>query len=146
MSALTEHAVRFARHRRLLNPDTAYGQCVIQTDALLDNVPSAHAIRVTGLNYPGREHWAAVEWSDDGDADPSEFTVVDLTARQFDATIAVPWIGTLADWLDLTVDWLADHVNVEVHRAATHDAPVWTEEYASRDDVEEAAEPMRAWA
>lgn len=131
------------RRRTLAQPDTAYGQCYIESTAFEATHVGWLLIRTTGQNYPGREHWAVIEW--DEDLDPSVMRVVDLTARQFDATVDYPWIGTLLDWYDLVLDWQGDNINVEVHADAADDVVIWRDAY-DREDIAIDSPMMKAWA
>lgn len=135
---------------RLTDPSKAWGLCAAESTQLAWHLnqhgPSTAAlVRVTGQTYPGREHWALIlDWTEDGD--PADFTVVDLTARQFDPNAPYPWEGTLVDWYDDVCDWLNDHINVQVYEptnvyAITRE-PIWSDAYG-RDD-HEPGEPMRA--
>lgn len=97
----------------LTDPQTAWGQCLIQTQTLVERTPGALYIRITGLEYPGREHWAA--FLPDPDDPEGNGKVIDLTARQFRANAPSPWEGDLYDWLDDACEWLQDGLAVELY-------------------------------
>lgn len=148
MRTLIRLATRRVQRRSgpdLAVPSIAWGRCVIESGALIAQHTQASAIRATGVNYPGREHWAVIDYDPAAD-DVSEALVVDLTARQFRADAPLPWTGTLIDWYDDVVDWLGDHIEVEVYRYDPHqpqhisDTACWRDRYDSRDDVD----PYRA--
>ena len=61
------------------DPVKAWGMCLITSEPYAEK-HGLNLIRITGMTYPGREHWAAIEW----DEESRDGVVVDLTARQFD--------------------------------------------------------------
>ena len=119
----------------LHDPMTALGRCLIESQGLVESrrgrAAGAVYVRVTGAEHPGREHWAVL-YPDDADATGG--TVVDLTARQFDAAARSPWTGPLDDWLDDACEWLADGLHVEVRADFRADATIWADAW-SREDV-----------
>lgn len=139
VSFLPSAYVRFAedylrKHPELGDPETAWGRCLIAAKDFAAGAAGALGqplvlIRVTGQTYPGREHWAATAFHADR---PEQSTVLDLTARQFDPAADWPWVGSLNDFYDAAVDWLNDHIVVEVY-LDPQDHPVWTDDYA-RDE------------
>lgn len=154
LTAVAHTATRRVRDRGLDVPLVAYGKCVIETSVLVrthnagEDFGLVHAVQVTGQNYPGREHWAAILWEDA--EDPADAVVVDPTLRQFLPEQPAPWVGPLIEWYDLMCDALGDWINVAVHApdystpdGLDHD-PHWTDSYA-RDEDEPPTQPPYPW-
>jgi len=85
-------------------PHKAWGHCVIASQGLAqflqDQGIDASLIRMTGVEYQGREHWAV--WVE------AEEIVIDTTARQFDTTAQFPLVKGLWEWGDDGCEWLVD--------------------------------------
>jgi hypothetical protein len=117
------------------DPMDALGKCLIDATGYAER-HGWHLIRVTGRDYPGREHWAALC--------PDQEHVRDATMRQFDAAAPAPFTGPLEDWLDTMCELLVDGLDVEVYydtdvQRDPNERDVWI-----RDDVEPG--PMlRPW-
>lgn len=128
MSRRVPPGVYVAPSRDCYDPGAAWGRCWMETDrqvkaARAQGVPAQY-VRVTGRMYPGREHWALYL---DGE-------VLDVTARQFDATVAYPLRRSLEDWLDDACEWLQDgldYVVLDDPDEEPAEADFWV-----RDDVE----------
>jgi hypothetical protein len=88
------------------DPTEALGMCLISAEAF-STAKGWGLVQVTGLTYPGREHWASVS------VDGEEWTVRDGTMRQFSPDVPCPWLGELDDWLDDMSELLNDHLRFE---------------------------------
>lgn len=126
----------------LADPYEAWGKCAIASQDLAEYLIlqgfTAGQVRVTGIEYQGREHWAV--WVVDSD----EEIVVDVTARQFDAEAPFPLVKPVVDWLDDGCEWLVDGLEVSAfpfHKVLNVE-PLWTDRHI-RDDIE--AGPMRPY-
>lgn len=149
VAAATALANTIARAEGYADPRTAFGQCLIASDRLIETLNGVQTwcIRVIGVNYPGREHWAVVlpRWehadSDEPDVAAMTGTVVDMTCRQFSADAPSVFVGSVDDWLDDACEWLADGVMVEVYPRWRESDPdhgvVWMDVH-HRDDIEPA--------
>ena len=111
------------------DPVKAWGMCLITSEPYAEK-HGLNLIRITGMTYPGREHWAAIDW----DEESRDGVVVDLTARQFDPNAPALWRGTLDDWLDDSCGWLQDGLRYEIHRLG-RDEPEFADFWV-REDVE----------
>jgi hypothetical protein len=122
----------------LTDPAVAWGRCLIESQQHVadtrDHGGTARYVRVTGLDYPGREHWAVLtpDPGDDPD-DPTAGTVTDLTARQFDPTAPAPWTGTLDDWLDDACEWLQDGLQYAVFDHFGDETPVFADRWVREE-------------
>lgn len=143
VAAATALATTIARDEGYADPQAAWGQCTIASDRLAETLAAVPIwrIRVVGMNFPGREHWASIvprASGAEGQYDVAAFqgAVIDLTCRQFDPGAPVVFVGTLGDWLDNCCEWLVDGVLAEVHLPGEGDAePVWRD-FHVRDDIE----------
>lgn len=122
------------------DPYKAAGMCLIASTAYAA-VNGWGLVRVTGMTYPGREHWACLRHD--------SFTlpiprVHDATMRQFSATAPAPWQGTLDDWLDDMSELLNDHLRYECFTAPGDRHPMFTDEWV-REDIEPGPMPPRPW-
>ena len=118
------------------DPVKAWGMCLITSDRYAQD-HGLYLIRITGMTYPGREHWAAIDW----DAESRDGVVVDLTARQFDPDAHVTWEGPLDAWLDDACEWLRDGLDYEVHSGVGSEIPVFADSWV-REDVEAGEMPF----
>jgi hypothetical protein len=113
------------------DPLDALGMCAINAIEFSSSMRGWGLVRVTGLTYPGREHWASLFVLTD---DLSETIVRDGTMRQFNAEAPAPWKGTLDDWLDDMTELLKDHLCYECFAdPATREALY--EDYWIREDI-----------
>lgn len=122
------------------DPAQAHGQCAIASFAHAHE-HNLGLIRVTGVSYPGREHWAIFIGSDED----LNWRVLDFTARQFDATTAFPYEADIDTWLDDVAEWLADSISYAIYASvAAHeaDSPFFTDTVL-RDDIDSDASPKR---
>ena len=130
MSTLTARARGFAK------PIDALGMCLIDSSAYAER-KSCGLVRVRGLTYPGREHWAALHITDDGLGDAlATATVRDGTMRQFSATAPVVFTGSLDDWLDDMTELLCDHLYVELYVSHDDRTDPFHAETFIREDIE----------
>lgn len=121
----------------LTDPTTALGRCLIETLAYIGRMQAAgevgaQYIRITGRDYPGREHWAVFIPLE---GDETQGRVVDLTARQFSASAASPWDGDINDWLDDACEWLQDGLDVAVFKHFTDSEALWEDTWIREDIV-----------
>jgi hypothetical protein len=107
-------------------PIKAFGMCAIESTRWSDKYPGWGLVRVQGLTFPGREHWASVDLTN---LDESELPleVRDGTMRQFNPAAEVVWKGELDDWLDDMSELLHDHLRYEIHRLGDADPLYWDE-------------------
>lgn len=120
----------------LSDPAAASGRCLLETQArvaeIRDHGGMALYLQVTGLHYPGREHWAVL--LPDDPSEPTEGRVVDLTARQFDPAARSPWEGDLDDWLDDACEWLQDGLLYAIYDHFSDEEPIMLDRWV-REDV-----------
>jgi len=124
--------------RGMSRPDEALGQCAIVSTRVAKR-HGLQLIRATGHTFPGREHWAVIQWDDDA----CNGEVIDLTARQFDGTVPATWRGALDDWLDLVCEWLADAIQYEVYLDPTTEVVAYRDLWAREDIDPEVAVPRQ---
>lgn len=104
----------------ITNPEKAWGQCVWQSKLYAEK-HNHGLIRVTGQNYFKREHWAI--YTDIGQDGNERFlygytlsgTIIDLTARQFDATLPARYEDEASEWMDSACHWLGDNLHYELY-------------------------------
>jgi hypothetical protein len=109
----------------IADPYKAFGQCLIQSSEYAEK-HKLGLIRVTGYNYPGREHWAVYE--DIGEdpkgryflTEPEWGNVIDLTARQFVTTVPARYEDECLAWVESACGWLNDSLVYEIY--LTHDS------------------------
>jgi hypothetical protein len=124
-----------SQRENLGEPYGAWGMCAITSQDLAEHLieqgVSAGQVRITGLDYQGREHWAV--WT----GEEGEETVIDVTARQFDAQAPYPLIKPIVDWLDDGCEWLVDGLAVDAFPFHTvlDIEPLWSDCHI-RDDIE----------
>lgn len=117
------------------DPKAALGMCLIDAKRHAER-HGWHLIRVTGRDYPGREHWAAL--------DPATEQVRDATLRQFDAAAPALFTGPMEDWLDLLCELLVDGLDFEVYYDTDVQRDPNERDFWIRDDIEPG--PMlRPW-
>jgi hypothetical protein len=114
-------------------PSHAWGKCAIASGQLAEFLRSegveASQIRMTGLDYPRREHWAV--WVE------AEEVVIDVTARQFNPLVEFPLVRGLWEWGDEGCEWLVDGLRLDCfpfHRVLDVE-PLWSEQHV-REDIE----------
>ena len=117
----------------LTDPKQAWGRCLIESKIIAERFARKGTqvlyVRITGQNYPGREHWAVfIPASDDETAG----RVIDLTCRQFSAAAPAKFDGDLNDWLDDAVEWLRDDLVVEVYQNE-QGVPLWGDVWSRED-------------
>jgi hypothetical protein len=115
------------------NPFTAYGYCLIDSQAFALKTRGWGLVRVTGLEYPGREHWAAIFMPDPRDL--SDCLVRDRTMRQFSADAKPFWKGSLDAWLDDMTELLVDNVRYEIYEHPKNTDPMFADHWI-REDIE----------
>jgi len=117
------------------DPMAALGMCLIEAK-LHSSKHAQGLVRVTGRDYPGREHWASY--------DPATAQVTDLTLRQFSTKAPKSWRGTLDDWLDDMCEYLVDGLDYEIYQGTNTDLRPIVTDFWIRDDIEPG--PMhRPW-
>lgn len=97
------------KRRGISDPWAAYGRCFAESSALAKR-QGYGLIEVTGMTYPGREHWACMA----GDLFDGEPKVIDLTARQFTTGVPARYETDLDTWLDDACEWLGDGLRYRV--------------------------------
>jgi len=113
----------------------ALGMCLIEAK-LHSSKHAQGLVRVTGREYPGREHWASY--------DPATGRVTDLTLQQFSLKAPKSWRGTLEDWLDDMCEYLVDGLDFEIYSTTNTEAEPADRDFWIRDDIEPG--PMyRPW-
>jgi len=115
---------------RYSEPLHALGQCAIESVRFSKANKDWGLIRVNGVTYPGREHWASI-FMDGKDMD--EAAVRDGTMRQFSATSKVIWSGIMDDWLDDITELLNDHLDYEVFENVSVGHPCYSDRYIRED-------------
>lgn len=132
-AAPSEHGcVQLSTVKGYTDPAEALGMCLI-TAAQYSDKHRWGLVQVTGLTYPGREHWASAQFRRD---DLDHVTVVDLTMRQFDVDRPARWEGTLDDWLDDMSECLNDHLFYALYPdTQTSKDPVFADTWV-REDIE----------
>lgn len=114
------------------DPLMARGMCAINATEFSSSMRGWGLVRVTGLTYPGREHWASLCILRD---DLSETIVRDGTMRQFNPTVPAPWKGNLDDWLDDMSEHLNDWLRYECFQDPVTHEVVFTDQWI-REDIE----------
>lgn len=115
------------------NPFTAFGQCAIDAHEFSERTRGWGVVRVTGLEFPGREHWAAIFLPDLENL--GGCLVRDRTMRQFSADAKAFWKGSLDDWLDDMTELLVDNLRYEIYEHPKNTDPMFSD-YWIRDDIE----------
>jgi hypothetical protein len=115
------------------NPFTAYGYCLIDAQEFAEKTEGWGLVRVTGLEYQGREHWAAIFLPHPENL--GDCLVRDRTMRQFSADAKPFWKGTLDDWLDDMTELLVDNLMYEVYQFPHSEEPFFRDHWI-RDDIE----------
>lgn len=112
------------------DPVQALGMCLVQSSGYAQH--HGHGlVRVTGLEYPGREHWAVLV----GDIDEGAM-VIDLTARQFSLRVPARYEIDLDTWLDDACEWLGDGLRYEVYPSPdTQSPPIYADVWV-REDID----------
>jgi hypothetical protein len=127
------------KRQGIADPAQAWGQCAIESFDLAEK-QGYSLIRVTGLTYPQREHWACLT----GDPD-THAHVIDLTARQFTVTVPARYETDMATWLDDACEWLGDSLNYEIYGNHDRDTPMISDWWI-RDDIDpETFQREEAW-
>ncbi len=106
------------------DPAEALCKCLLQSSAYAKQ-HNHGLIRVTGYDFPGREHWAV--YTDIGEDETGRFiysytpsgTIIDLTARQFVTTVPARYEEEADEWLENACAWLGDSLRYEIY--LTHD-------------------------
>jgi hypothetical protein len=109
----------------IADPATAFGQCLMQSSMYAEK-HKLGLIRVTGLSYTRREHWAV--YADIGEdengryfiTEPEWGKVIDLTARQFVTTVPARYEDDCLAWVESACGWLNDSLTYEIY--LTHDS------------------------
>lgn len=134
------------------DPTAALGMCVI--DALnisprLTKRQIPHVfVRLTGITYSGREHWAIAILTNPAPRNLTDLTlttatVIDRTAHQFDPHLPSPHITDWDTWLDDLVEALNDGVRIELTRHPhQEDLTLW--DRYERDDIDPFTPPHTA--
>jgi hypothetical protein len=119
------------KRKGIVDPWEAWGQCAIQSLELARK-QGYGMVRVTGLEYPRREHLACLT----GGWPEEEGTVIDLTARQFSTKVPARYEVGLSTWLDDACEWLGDSVMCEVYLGMDNwSEPVYREAWV-REDID----------
>lgn len=121
-------------------PIKALGMCAIESTRWSSENQGWGLVRVTGLTYPGREHWASVDLTHLEDYDEL-LEVRDGTMRQFNPAAEIIWRGELDEWLDDMSELLHDHLRYEVYQLGGDD-PVMQGDLV-REDIEPEEMPIR---
>lgn len=124
------------------DPREALGMCAINATEFSSRVRGWGLVRVTGLTYPGREHWASLFVLRE---DLSDAVVRDGTIRQFTTKTRALWKGSLDDWLDDMSELLCDHLLYECFADPATREPMFTDNWI-REDIEPGPMPLRPWA
>jgi hypothetical protein len=114
------------------DPLDALGMCAISATEFSSTHTGWGLVRVTGLTYPGREHWASLFAAP---SDLSTAMVRDGTMRQFSTGKPALWKGSLDDWLDDMSELLVDHLRYECFETAGTREAFYVDEWV-REDVE----------
>lgn len=122
------------------DPLDALGMCLITSEAYARR-HGLGLIQITGLTYPGREHWASILINDE---DLNDATVRDGTARQFTTDLPAIWFTGIDDWLDTMSELLADHLHYVVYASSDRDQPFYSDVWI-REDIEPGDNPSRGW-
>lgn len=123
------------------DPLSAWGRCAIESHAF----SAQHKwglIRVTGLNFPGREHWGSLKVVNE---ESLECQVRDGTLRQFSPTAVKLFLGDLDDWLDNCVELMGDDVRYEMFTTLGDPEPFYWDHWI-REDLTPGSQPYRPWA
>lgn len=123
------------------NPAAALGMCAIDATGFSSRHRGWGLVRVTGLTYPGREHWASLFTLAE---DLSDALVRDGTMRQFSAEQPALWKGSLDDWLDDMTELLVDGLCYECFPDAVTHEPFYVDHWV-REDVEPGPMAFRPW-
>lgn len=122
-------------NRGLARPKRAWGRCFIEASKLELTLGAAGVsctlLHATGVTYT-RSHYGVLLLDPDGDWTD----VVDVTARQFRADAAFPYVAPWEEWADDVTEWLQDGIDLTPDNGGP--AERWI-----RDDVEPG--PLR-WA
>lgn len=114
------------------SPSHAWGQCAIESFDLAKK-RGYGLVRVTGMAYRGREHWACLT----GDlAVMEDMKVIDLTARQFSIKVPARYEVDLDTWLDDACEWLGDSLNYEIYTQMDDYREPYFTDFWLRDDID----------
>jgi hypothetical protein len=105
--------------------------CAISAVEFSSRVTGWGLVRVIGLTYPGREHWASLF----ADENLTDTIVRDGTLRQFSEHAPALWKGSLDDWLDDVSEMLNDHLHYECFSDAVTRDPFHVDEWV-REDID----------
>jgi len=125
------------RGKAYKDPQEARGMCCINATEFSSSMRGWGLVRITGLTYPGREHWGSLFVLSD---DLSDSMVRDGTMRQFDPSAAAPWKGSLDDWLDRMSELLNDHLFYECFADPVTRDSVYSDSWV-REDIEPGPMP-----
>lgn len=120
------------------DPGEALGMCAITSTEFSSRVRGWGLVRVTGLTYPGREHWASL--FPGVREDLSDAFVRDGTLRQFSPTVRALWKGSLDDWLDDVSELLCDYLHYECFADPLTREPFFVDDWI-REDIEPGPMP-----
>lgn len=104
------------RPKGIADSSAALGQCLIQSKGYAKK-NKLGLIRVTGYNYPRREHWAIYDGTS---STLGQGRVIDLTARQFVDTVPARYETECLEWVASACGWLNDSLTYEIY--LTHDS------------------------
>jgi len=127
--------------KALRDPAEALGMCAINATEFSSSMRGWGLVRVTGMTYPGREHWASLFILSD---DLSDAIVRDGTMRQFDPDAPAPWKGSLDDWLDRMTELLVDGLDYECYADPVTREAFYADSWV-REDVEPGSMVFRPW-
>lgn len=113
------------------DPAQALGMCAITSLEFSSQTAGWGLVRVTGLEYPKREHWASLFTLA---KDLSDAAVRDGTIRQFTNDQPALWKGGLDEWLDLMCELLVDGLAYECYGDTKNPTPFYADHWV-REDV-----------
>lgn len=123
------------------DPKIAWGRCAIEAHAYSASQGQG-LVRVTGLTYPGREHWASIAPVDE---ETMECEVRDGTMRQFSPDAPQLFQGPLDEWLDDCVELMRDDIHYEIFRTPSDPEPIYADDWI-REDLEPGNSLPHPWA
>ena len=128
------------------DPFEAWGQCAIESFDLARK-KGYGLIRVYGVTYPGREHWACFTSADyDEETGQETYRVVDLTARQFSTKVPARYETDMDTWLDDACEWLGDSLHYEwFSQVDNWQEPIYKDVWIREDIDPDTYETEDAW-
>lgn len=123
------------------DPKLAWGRCAIEAHAY-SGQHQWGLVRLTGITYPGREHWASLNVIDE---ETLICEVRDGTMRQFSPNAPQLFEGSLDDWLDDCCELMRDHIHYEMYRSLSDPEPFYQDDWV-REDIEPGDSLPHPWS